>query len=125
MNVTIPTIVNQFLPGLQPKTKGVVAAAGKTVTFPVGFYSDGPTGGPWPISVAAGNPVLSTQSIIDQYNPSSVTATVDRTSGQNGEKAYVTVNVKSTGTLFAGEIVTITSTMGGVSHYMPVWVAGQ
>jgi hypothetical protein len=37
----------------------------------------------------------------------------------------VTVNVQSTGTLFKGEVVTITSTLNSVSHYMPVWIAGQ
>jgi hypothetical protein len=124
VNVTIPAIVMQLAPGLSPSTKGIVAAAGKPVTFPVGFYSDGATSGPWTISVSAGNPLLGSRSIIDQYNQSALTVSVDKTSGQNGEKAWVTVNVTSSGSLFHGEIVTVTSTLGGVSHYMPIWIAG-
>jgi hypothetical protein len=92
----------------------------------VGFYSDGPTSGPWSISAVVGNPVLGSQGdFLAQYNQSSLTASIDKTTGQNGEKAQVTVTVKSTGSTFNGELLTITSTLNGVSHYMPVWIAGQ
>jgi len=125
VNVTLPSLVSPLLPGLSPNTKGFKGAAGKSVTFAVGFYSDGPTSGPWSVSVAAGNPLLGSKSLIEQYNPSTVTASIDLASGQNGQKAYVTVDIKATGTLFAGEIVTVTSTLNGRSHYMPVWIAGN
>jgi hypothetical protein len=125
VTVTIPSIANQFLPGLAPSTKGFKALAGQSVTFAVGLYSDAPTSGPWTLSVAPGNPVLGSKSIIETYNASSLTATIDRTSGVNGEKAYVTVKVDTSGNLFQGEIVTITSSLDGVEHYMPVWIAGQ
>lgn len=126
VGVTIPQEVAMLLPGLTSPTKGYRASPGNPVTFAVGFYSDGPTNGPWTISVSPGNPILAAgQSLIDMYNPSTVTATVDKTSGQNGEKAYVTVNVTSTGTLFNGEIVTVSSTLNGVTHYMPVWISGM
>jgi hypothetical protein len=125
MALHIPAQAAMFLPGNPPtSTKGIAAAVGTPVTFPVGFYSDGPTK-PWTLSVAAGNPVLGTQSIIDQFNPSSLKVSVDKTSGQNGEKAYVTVTVASHGTLFQGEIVTVTSTLDGVSHYMPIWIGAE
>jgi len=122
---TIPTVLTGQPTATIVNTKGLLAPTGQSVTFPIGFYSDGPTSGPWTISVAAGNPLLGAQSLIDMYNPSSVTVSVDKTSGQNGEKAYVTVKVASEGSLFGGEIVTITSTLGGVSHYLPVWVASK
>ncbi len=128
VDVTIPAEVNAFTGMSWPNplpTQGYKVGSTMTVTFPVGLYSDASTGGPWNLSVSAGNPIFPPgASLIDKYNPSSVTATIDRTQGQNGEKAYVTVTVKSEGSLFKGEIVTITSTLNGVSHYMPVWIGG-
>ena len=126
VSVTLP---GQLTGGKTQKvpTKGIHVAPGKTVTFPVGFYSDGPSD-PWTISVAAGNPVLAGSaggSQIDQYNQSSLTATVDKTTGQNGEKAFVTVAVKTGGALFQGEIVTVSSKRGTVTHYMPIWIANE
>jgi len=107
-------------------TMGVRIPAGKTGTFMVGFYSDADTGGPWTISATAGNPILGSQGdFLSQYNMSSISASIDKTSGVNGEKAQVTVSVASTGSLFNGELLTITSTLNGTSHYMPVWIAGQ
>ena len=129
------TQVGLTLPGIltggaaqNKKTKGVQIAAGKSATFPIGFYSDADTGGPWTISVAPGNPILSASaggSQIDKYNASSLTATVDKTSGQNGEKAYVTVSVKTGGSLFKGEIVTVSSKLGNVTHFMPIWISNE
>lgn len=125
VNVALPPQLTGQSGTTQQPTKGFRALAGASVTFAVGFYSDGPTSGPWTISVSPGNPVLQGQSMLDQYNKSSITASVDKTSGQNGEKAYVTVKVTSPGSLMKGEIVTVTSTLNGVKHYMPIWIAGQ
>jgi hypothetical protein len=124
VHVTIPAQLSgngtQVLP-----TRGILAPTGNAVTFAVGFYSDGPTGGPWTLAVGPGNPIIyGTQNDqIDSFNASTLTATLDRTSGQNGEKAYVTVKVSSPGGTFAGEIITLSSSMGGVTHYMPIWIA--
>jgi hypothetical protein len=108
-------------------TKGVRVMAGQSGTFSVGFYSDGPTSGPWTITAVGGNPLAARggQDILAMYNPSSLTATIDKTSGQNGEIAHITVSVTTTGSLFKGEILTITSTLNRVSHYMPVWIGGE
>jgi hypothetical protein len=125
VNVALPPQLTGQSGTTQQPTKGYRALAGASVTFAVGFYSDGPTSGPWTISVSPGNPVLQGQSMLDQYNKSSITASVDKTSGQNGEKAYVTVKVTSPGSLMKGEIVTVTSTLNGAKHYMPIWIAGQ
>jgi hypothetical protein len=106
-------------------SKGYKILAGSSATFAVGFYSDAATSGPWTIHATAGNPVLGDQDFLAQYNKSSVSVSLDKTSGQNGEKANVTVKVASSGTLFKGEIVTITSSLNGVEHYMPIWINGQ
>jgi hypothetical protein len=106
-------------------SKGYKALAGSSVTFPIGFYSDAATSGPWTLKATVGNPITGSQDFLAQYNKSTATVSIDKTSGQNGEKAYVTVKVTSSGSLFKGEMITVTSTLGGVSHYMPIWIAGQ
>ena len=50
---------------------------------------------------------------------------IDKTSGTNGEKAWIDVTVTTSGALFKGEIITVTSTLNGVSHYMPIWVSNE
>jgi hypothetical protein len=126
VTVTLPGVL--FSGGMSQNTisKGVRIPAGKTGTFMVGFYSDADTGGPWTISATAGNPILGSQGdFLSQFNQSSLSASIDKTSGVNGEKAQVTVSVASTGSTFNGELLTITSTLNGTSHYMPVWISGQ
>jgi hypothetical protein len=126
VTVTIPALLTGGGTPQNTATTGVRIPAGQTGTFMVGFYSDGPTTGPWSISAVAGNPILGSQGdFLAQYNQSSLTASIDKTTGVNGEKAQVTVKVTSTGSTFNGELLTITSTLNGVSHYMPVWIAGQ
>jgi len=107
---------------------GYVIPAGTTSKFQVGFYSEAAVGQPWSLSAVVGNPIdalLASQTgTLDAKNPSSVTVSVDKTTGVNGEKAWVTVTVKSTGTEFGGELVTLVSS-AGATYYMPVWIAGQ
>ncbi len=123
VNVTIPS----FLGGGMGLTKGVHIRAGQTATFTVGFYSDGPTSGPWTITATPGNPVLAQGGgdFLSNFNSSNISATIDKTSGVNGERAVVTVSVATTGASFQGELLTITSTMGQTSHYMPIWIGGE
>jgi hypothetical protein len=126
VTVTLPGVL--FSNGMSQTTltRGVRVPAGKTATFMVGFYSDADTGGAWTISATAGNPILGARGdFLSNYNQSSIAASIDKTSGVNGEKAQVTVSVASTGATFNGELLTITSTLNGTSHYMPVWIAGQ
>jgi hypothetical protein len=126
VNVTVPGVLTGGAAQTLP-TEGVRILNGQSATFMIGFYSDGPTGGPWTISASSGNPILGAggQDLLAQYNMSSIKATIDKTSGQNGEKAQVTVNVTTSGSLFKGELLTITSTLNGVSHYMPIWIGGE
>ena len=121
-----PQLTGSSAASSQP-THGFKVANGETKKFMIGFYSDGPTSGPWTISaVAATNPVLQQQDPLStQYNPAKITASVDKTTGQNGEKAEVTVNVSSSGTLLKGELVTIVSSLNGQKHYMPLWISSQ
>jgi hypothetical protein len=126
VNVTVPGFLSGGGSQTGP-TRGLKVLNGQTAKFMIGFYSDGPTLGPWTITASSGNPILAAhgQDLLAQYNSSSMTATLDKTSGQNGEKAQVTVSVSTSGSLFKGELLTITSTMGGASHYMPIWIGGE
>jgi hypothetical protein len=126
VNVTVPGFLTGGAGQTSP-TKGLRVLNGQSGTFMVGFYSDGPTAGPWTITATAGNPILAAHGgdLLAQFNSSSVTATIDKTSGQNGEKAQVTVSVKSSGSIFKGELLTITSSLNGVAHYMPIWIGGE
>jgi hypothetical protein len=125
VTVTLPGLLTGGGGPQNTSTMGVRIPAGQTGTFTVGFYSDAPTSGPWTISATTGNPILRGQDFLAQYNGSTITASVDRTSGLNGEKAHVTVSVTTTGATFGGELLTITSTLGGVAHYMPIWIGGE
>jgi hypothetical protein len=108
------------------QTLGYKIPAGTSSMFQVGYYSEANTNGPWTIWAVVGNPLADGQTgTFDTKNTSSVTVSVDKTSGVNGEKAWVTVNVKSSGTEFVGELVTIVSNAGGTTNYMPIWIAGQ
>jgi hypothetical protein len=109
-------------------TRGLRVAEGQTATFTVGFFSDGPTAGPWTIAATPGNPVLAHGSDGDplgQENPAMISATLDRTTGQNGDIAHVTVSVAASGKAFGGELLTITSSLNGTVNSMPVWIGGQ
>jgi len=96
-------------------TKGYAAKVGQTVTFQVGFYSDGPTSGPWQLSAHSGNPLTGLTS--------NLVATVDssKMTGVNGETTSVTVKVVSAGAS-KGEVLTLSSYLGGTTHYMPVLI---
>ncbi len=109
-------------------TRGLRLADGQTGSFAVGFYSDQPTAGPWSVGVSPGNPILAQGDAGDrlaQSNPSRLQASIDRAMGQNGDTAQVTVTVMTTGNAFQGELLTLTSTLDGVSNTMPVWIGAQ
>jgi hypothetical protein len=101
--------------------RGVHAPVGQPVTFQVGFYSDGPTE-PW--TIAYDFPAVTLQD--QNYNPYSngtATVTIDKTSGQNGEKAYVTVTPTTAGRLgFQRMAITWDPVAGSAyyPHYQPI-----
>jgi len=115
VDLTFPAYMGQ--PAQAIKTKGIHIAVGQSATFPVGFYSDAATSGPWTLSFSYGSP-LSGQKV------TYLTATADKTSGVNGEKANVTVKVNSAGQL-GGELLVIKSTLNGESHEMPIVIGSM
>ena len=90
--------------------KGYKIAAGTKRQIPLGFYSEGATG-PW--TIKAVNATLGGGVLGDD-----ITLALDVTSGQNGQKAYLTVTVK-TASPSNSELVTIISKSNGVTRYMP------
>jgi hypothetical protein len=97
------------------KTRGYAVKVGETRTFAVGLYSDAPTSGPWALTVAESNPVFGAP------KTSRLAVSIDKQTGQNGEKAYVTVTVKLAGKTKA-ELLTVVSSSGQSKHYMPILI---
>jgi hypothetical protein len=93
-------------------TKGYKIAVGATKTIPLGFYSDGPQTA-WTIKAMAGGIAGGSRGGVD--------LTLDVTSGENGEKAYLTVTVNTAGRTNT-ELVTIVSSHAGTTHYMPLLI---
>ena len=93
-------------------TKGYQVPVGATRTIPLGLYSDGPIGA-WTIKAVTGGIAGGAKSGVDLE--------LDTESGQNGQKAYLTVTVNTAGRT-GSELITIVSTRGGASHYMPILI---
>jgi hypothetical protein len=115
VSVTLPASLTSSGQPQVFTTRGVRILPGSTGTIEVGFYSDGATG-PWTLSANEGNGL--------NVQTSHLTVSLDKTQGQNGERAYATVRVNSVGPLNA-ELLTFTSSMGGISHDMPVVVSSM
>jgi len=94
-------------------SKGFVVAIGETRTIPLGFYSDAPTAA-WSIKAIEGG-------VSGPPSTPRVELSLDTTSGQNGQKAYLTVKVLQQGKTKT-ELVTIVSTANNVPHYMPILI---
>jgi len=101
------------------QTQGYHIGLGETKTFPIGLYSDGPTGGPWTLSA-------SEDSALGPLGGPYLTISLDTTSGQNGDIAYVTVTVNSINTSLSGELVTIASQLGsGPVNTLPILISSN
>lgn len=105
-------------------TKGIAIKQGETKTFPVGLFSDAPTSGPWSLRASEGNPVL-LQSQGGAPKTPRLKVSIDKTSGQNGEIAYVTVTVTAASTTTKSELLTVSSTLDGITHYMPILISSK
>lgn len=105
-------------------SKGIKLAVGETKSFAIGFYSDGPMDA-WDISVVESGPYADFLGIA----PTSFLAlSVDKSSGKNGEKAVVSVTLKSdpgTGASSKLPYFTVESTSHGVTNVMFVGVSTQ
>ena len=98
------------------RAQGIKIKKGETKTFPIGFYSDGDTGGPWTVTLTEGTPFKPT-------TPSRITMSIDKTSGQNGEKAWITVTVNTVDTTRM-DLITVRSRVGTGkgSHSFPILI---
>jgi hypothetical protein len=89
---------------------GVQIAAGQSKTIELDLFSTGPTSGPWTVS-AADQATLRMQ-------PAQLNFTFDKTTGQNGDKIMMTIQVV-TASKRNRESFVITSTLGSVNN---VWI---
>ncbi len=95
-------------------TKGYRIAPGKSGSFQVGLYSDGPTS-PWSVQAVEG----------DGMNPpasSVLELSTDRSSGNNGDRITVSVSVKRAPPGQTGVLMTVVSTQNQVQHFTPVLI---
>ncbi len=100
------------LGGSTATTMGYKVKIGETKTVPLGFYSDAATG-PWTIQAQPGGIMGRTSGSVD--------LSLDVTSGQNGQKAYLTITANAQGKT-KGELITIVSNLNGMKHYMPILI---
>jgi hypothetical protein len=95
-------------------TKGFEISVGSSKTIRYGFYADG-TDGPWTLQVVEGD------GFTTPTTPH-LKITIDKSSGDNGDIANVTVLVDSVGSK-TGILMTAISTRGSEPiHYMPVLI---
>ncbi len=117
--------VNARVGGVKLMTsKGINIPVGETKTIAVGFFSDAASP-PWSIRAA------------EAYNPQipalthNLSVSVDRTSGQNGEIAYVSVTVNKAGSTVGNSkyanlnFVTVLSSLNNTTHYMPILITSN
>jgi hypothetical protein len=90
---SIPDIFNVATP-----TQGVKVAVGQTKTVEIDLWSDGPMSGPWTVRAL-------------EDGTSSLDLTLDKATGQNGDKLELTVKVKDT-KAGGAEFVLLVSTLG-------------
>ncbi len=117
--ITLPPQLTGGTTAQNIQVKGVHIPVGQSAQVELGFFSDGPTSGPWTLSWHQGSP----------FNPNKATylnVTIDQTTGVNGEKAYATVTPTGESKL-AAELLWFESTLGtgstAVKHIMPVVIS--
>jgi hypothetical protein len=108
------------------QTKGFKIAVGASRTFAIGYFSDVPTNGAFTLDVqglGASNPIAQDQNG-NAINNGDATITIDKTSGQNGDTANVTVTPKSFSTLGV-TFLYIRAQLPGAQqhHYLPVLIS--
>ncbi len=112
-------------------TLGFAAKVGQTATFQVGFFSDADTAGPWTIGYDLPETTLLFDAMGNPVENGAATVTIDKRSGQNGEKATVTVTPTKAGD-FGFQIMAITwdpppSTQAAnyAPHYLPLLISNE
>jgi hypothetical protein len=85
--------------GFSGNTKGVLIPVGQTKTVELDLFSEAPMAGPWTV-------------FVKEVGGTNLGLSLDKTSGQNGDKINLTIQVKSKNTAYGGEIFLIESTRG-------------
>lgn len=102
-------------------TKGYRIAVGETKTFAVGFWSDAKMDS-WTIgsteSTAFGSSATGSTA-------KRMTVSIDKKSGKNGEKAWVTVTVNSTPGNKTNLLTIVSQDGTGTQHYLPIVISSQ
>jgi hypothetical protein len=107
---SMPVLTDSVSIGGQFTTKGVTIPVGQSKTIEVDLYSDKNTGGAWNVSAIDAAQL--------QQQPAELSFTWDKTSGQNGQKLYLTVKVLAA-SQYGVESFIIESQLGGQSS---LWV---
>jgi hypothetical protein len=115
------------------KSKGIHIGIGETKKIPLGFFSDGPTDAiklqafefdPFDDGPPPGDDPSAAPSGPPSASNKTLELTLDKDSGQNGEKSYLTVKVNKDAGLGV-QIVLLQTTLGDQSHFMPFLVGGN
>ena len=101
---------NVSVGGGQLTTKGVTIPVGSSKTIEVDLFSDADTGGPWQVAA--------TDSATLQQQAPELELSFDKTSGQNGEKLYLTIKVLKA-SQYGAEAFILESQLNGRSN---LWV---
>jgi hypothetical protein len=104
--------------------EGYRAAVGETKTIQLGFYSDAPTAA-WTITAREFDPfgTATAENTFPEAKDKTVSVSLDKTSGNNGDQANLTVNVLKE-TKLKTHVVIVVSKRGNTEHYMPLLVGG-
>lgn len=104
-------------PQTSVRTKGIAIPVGQSRTVELDLYSDADTGGPFQVSTL----LLSVGDRSISINAPSLRVHMDRSSGQNGEKLYLTISRLETTQV--GTVAVVMSTLGSTITYWPfaVW----
>ncbi len=94
--------------GTPVQSTGVLIPVGQTKTIELDLFSLGDTGAPWKIEVL--------EPLTWVRQKPELVMTLDRQSGQNGEKVYLTIKVLAKDKNFGAEFFAVVSTLGDQSN---------
>jgi hypothetical protein len=106
-------------------TKGFKATVGQPLTFQVGYFSDA-SDAPW--KIAYDFPATLSDTFGDSTSNGKATVSIDKTTGQNGDVANVTVTVTAKGAS-SFHVMAITwdppTSSGFLPHYLPLVIVDE
>jgi hypothetical protein len=107
---SMPVLTDKVTVGGQLTTKGVTIPVGQSKTVEVDLFSDANTGAPWNVTAIDAAQL--------QQQPAELSFSWDKTSGQNGQKLYLTIKVLKQ-SQYGAESFLIESQLGTQSS---VWI---